>query len=180
MVEVLLYVVIDERIHNYWFYGRELADVNFGNEEIGVALILNNYNQQIYASLLRLIPSMYGPCNLEHLKQVSPAKKTDCCRQEVNITPGECCGVAATEICPIHKSVLKVDAHLASCATTELQRSYKFRRRFLKYLRRHSPFTYQFQPSDGAFSEIFDGVLEVPYVVEIQPLYPVQKIDFAW
>ena len=89
MVEVLLYVVIDERIHNYWFYGRELADVNFGNEEIGVALILNNYNQQIYASLLRLIPSMYGPCNLEHLKQVSPDKKTDCCRQEVNITPGE-------------------------------------------------------------------------------------------
>ncbi|XP_063396262.1 uncharacterized protein LOC134680902 [Mytilus trossulus] len=182
MADYLLYVVIDKRIHDYWFYSQELADTNFGPEEIGVALILNTFNRQIHPCLLKIVPNIYGPCDSSHVNNtcidnnVGKHYKYN----EINITPGVCCAVGATEICPILKATVKLEAHFASCIASELKWSYKFRRRFLRRLKKRHSFIYDYYPSDGDFSDIFDGCLAVPFVIEIQPVYPPQKIDYAW
>lgn len=182
MADVLLYVVIENRIRHYAVYTRQLANVTFGFEEVGIALILNRQTKKIHASLLKIVQGIYRPCNASHFIGTRPCEtgqRRNSLRQ-VAIVPGVCCGIGATEICPIYKSTVRLDAHLASCITSELKWSFKFRRRFLKRLKKVSPFEYVFQPSTGSFAEIFDGILEVPYVVEIQPQYPKQKIDYAW
>lgn len=185
MADVLLYVIIDNRICHYSVYSRQLANVTFGFEEVGIALILNRLTEKIHPCLLKIVPSVYSPCTTSHFIGTTPSIPYDQSIRRnslraVALTPGVCCGIGATEICPIYKSTIQLEAHLASCITSELKWSFKFRRRFLKRLKKLSPFEYVFQPSEGPFSEIFDGVLEVPYVVEMQPQYPKQKIDFAW
>jgi len=163
MTQVLLYVQRGDSILDYGFYTRELSRMCFQQEET-LTLIRDKSTGYKHMCLI----------------EVERCFKDTFVKSDVSDNENqEQFTLSFSLVIPMKKVTFKIDAHVSSCTKCELKRSRKFRRRFLKYVAKtvgFSPFTIP----DSTNTELFNSVLWIPYVVEIEPLYPKQKIDFAW
>jgi hypothetical protein len=80
---------------------------------------------------------------------------------------------------------LNLDAHLASCLVWECKLFPKFRNRLLKFAKRHC--TNKRKPENNVETQPVAVILEetgeklkVDFVIEVIPIYPKQKVDYAW
>ncbi|XP_041348101.1 uncharacterized protein LOC121367794 isoform X2 [Gigantopelta aegis] len=85
-------------------------------------------------------------------------------------------------IIPERKCELLMDAHLSFCVSTELKRSRKFRRRFLKYLgKRYGFYTHDDEYDRMDFSDLQEcEFLSIVYMVDITTVWPKQRLDYPW
>lgn len=174
-MQVLFYVDIDRVLYDYRFYGRELSPVVFNDGEIGLGFLAHKETKTTCLCLFTAVKYFITPERAIREKHQFIIKD-DRSSKSNSEKLWTIFKLSYTQIVPYLQATWEVDAHVASCVMCEISRSRTFRRRFLKYLHKNIGFKQQFvEPIKD-----FDRCVEVNFVIEIRPQYPIQKLDFAW
>lgn len=85
------------------------------------------------------------------------------------------------------KTILNLDAHLASCLVWEFKLFPKFRKRLLKFVKSHCAIqqttmniTENKVKTHPVVIKQSGEEVKVDFVIEVLPIYPKQKVDYAW
>ncbi|KAJ8312260.1 hypothetical protein KUTeg_009633 [Tegillarca granosa] len=174
-MQFLIYADIEGVLCDYSFYTREFSPVVFNDGEIGLGFLAHKESKTICLCLFTAVKYFITPERAlrERHRFIIKDDKSQKPNSEKFWTIFKLC---YTQIVPCLKATWEVDAHVASCVMCEVYRSRTFRKRFIKYIHRNVGFLEQFVKVINDF----DGCVEVNFVIEIKPQYPIQKLDYAW
>ncbi|KAH9525483.1 hypothetical protein Btru_001523 [Bulinus truncatus] len=86
-------------------------------------------------------------------------------------------------VLPIFRCTVLLDAHVASCISSECARSRAFRRHLWQFLMRKDAFRNcvpEYEQWTQEERDAWDNYLTVPYMIDLVAVWPKQKLDYAW
>lgn len=98
-----------------------------------------------------------------------------------NVSEG--CSDVIYFVLPMYRCTVLLDAHLASCISSEYSRSRVFRRHFWHFLKNQKGFRNCIPDYEAWTQEerdAWDMYLTVPFMIDLVAVWPKQKIDYAW